>query len=94
MKIISWNVNSVRARIEIIKSIKFVDKAVAQENMNKMEAWNKYKFNVMFVGSDWKDTDKWNKLETDFESVGVKIQYFEYTQNTSSTLLKEALGKL
>ena len=81
-------------RIEIIKSIKFVDKAVAQENMNKMEAWNKYKFNVMFVGSDWKDTDKWNKLETDFESVGVKIQYFEYTQNTSSTLLKEALGKL
>ncbi len=83
-----------KERIEIIQSIKFVDKVVTQENMNKMEAWNKFKFNIMFVGSDWKGTDKWNKLEIDFKSVGVKIQYFEYTKNTSSTLLKEALGKL
>ena len=81
-------------RVEIIKSIKYVDKVVVQENMNKMEAWNKYKFNIMFVGSDWKGTDKWNKYEVDFKLLGVKIEYFEYTKNTSSTLLKEVLGKL
>ena len=80
--------------MEIIKSIKYVDKVVVQENMNKMEAWNKYKFNVIFVGSDWKGTDIWSKFETDFKPLGVKIEYFEYTKKTSSSLLKKVLEKL
>ena len=46
-------------RIEIVRSIKYVDEAVPQVNMNKMEAWEKYHFNRMFVGDDWKGTEKW-----------------------------------
>ena len=37
-------------RIQIVESIKYVDKAVPQLNMDKMEAWNKYHFDVMFDG--------------------------------------------
>lgn len=81
-------------RMEIIKSIKYVDKVVVQENMNKMEAWKKYKFNVMFVGSDWKGTAKWNKFEEEFGEVGVDIVYFPYTKTTSSTQLREALKNI
>ncbi|SHK32843.1 glycerol-3-phosphate cytidylyltransferase [Anaerobranca californiensis DSM 14826] len=78
-------------RIAIVESIKYVDKAVPQVNMNKMEAWEKYKFNVMFVGSDWKGTDKWNEYERQFAKVGVDIVYFPYTQGTSSTKLRKVL---
>ena len=81
-------------RMEIIKSIKYVDQVVSQENMDKMAAWKKYKFDVMFVGSDWQGTQKWNEFEKMFNEIGVDIVYFPYTQGTSSTILREALHKL
>ena len=81
-------------RKEIVGAIKFVDEVVTQENMNKMEAWDKYRFDVMFVGDDWKGTDKWNKIEADLNAVGAKVVYFPYTKGTSSTLINETLHKL
>lgn len=81
-------------RIQIVQSIRYVDQAVPQYNMNKMEAWEKYHFDVMFVGDDWKNTEKWNRYEREFKAVGVDIIYFPYTKNTSSTLLNETLLKL
>lgn len=81
-------------RIQIVQSIRYVDQAVPQYNMNKMEAWEKYHFDVMFVGDDWKSTEKWNNYEKEFNAIGVDIIYFPYTRNTSSTLLNETLLKL
>ena len=81
-------------RKEIVAAIKYVDEVVTQENMNKMEAWEKYHFNVMFVGDDWKGTDKWNKIEADLNAVGTQVVYFPYTKGTSSTLINETLHKL
>ena len=80
-------------RISIIESIKYVDKAVAKSNSNNFEAWNSLKFDVMFKGDDWKDTDKGASLEKSFESSGVHIHYFPYTENTSSSILREVIGK-
>ena len=81
-------------RKEIVAAIKYVDEVVTQENMNKMEAWEKYHFDVMFVGDDWKGTDKWNKIEADLNAVGAQVVYFPYTKGTSSTLINETLHKL
>ena len=81
-------------RKEIVAAIKYVDEIVTQENMNKMEAWEKYHFDVMFVGDDWKGTDKWNKIEADLNAVGTQVVYFPYTKGTSSTLINETLHKL
>ena len=67
---------------------------VPQYNMNKMEAWEKYHFNKMFVGDDWKGTDKWNKIEAEMNAVGVEVVYFPYTKGTSSTLINQVLLKL
>ena len=83
-----------KERIEIVKSIKYVDEVVSQEDMNKFDAWEKLKFNVMFVGSDWKNTEKWNNYEKEFDKVNVKIIYFPYTKGTSSTILNETLKKI
>ncbi|APX92948.1 glycerol-3-phosphate cytidylyltransferase [Halomonas sp. 1513] len=81
-------------RMEIVEHIKFVDEVVPQTNMDKFEAWNNLKFDKMFVGDDWKGSDKWNELERQFGEIGVEICYFPYTAHTSSTKLREVLEKL
>ena len=81
-------------RKEIVKAIRYVDEVVTQENMDKLGAWKKYRFDVMFVGDDWKGTDKWNKIEAELAEVGAKVVYFPYTKGTSSTLINETLKKL
>ena len=85
---------SYEERLAIVESIKYVDKAVPQSSMDKMAAWKKNRFDVMFVGSDWQGTDKWNEFERQFGEIGVDIVYFPYTKGTSSTKLKEALKKI
>lgn len=81
-------------RKQIVGAIKYVDKVVAQENMDKMAAWKRLHFNVMFVGDDWKGTPKWDEYERQFKEVGVEIVYFPYTKGTSSTLINQTLEKL
>lgn len=81
-------------RMQIVEAIKYVDKVVPQDSMDKMAAWEKYHFNIMFVGDDWKGTDKWNKIEEDLAAVGAKVVYFPYTKGTSSTLINETLLRL
>lgn len=76
-------------RAEIVSAIKYVDKVVAQTTKNKVEAWEKYHFNKMFVGSDWKGTPQWNDYEKQFSPLGVQIVYLPHTDGISSTLLTE-----
>ena len=81
-------------RAAIVSAIRYVDKVVPQTTMNKMEAWEQYHFNRMFVGDDWKGSDVWNNWEKEFAKLGVEIVYFPYTKQTSSTQLREALLNL
>jgi glycerol-3-phosphate cytidylyltransferase len=81
-------------RKEIIESIKYVDKVVPQVTMNKKKAQKLYKYNKIFVGDDWKNTEKWNQIEKDFNKVGVEVVYFPYTKRTSSTKINEILDDI
>lgn len=46
-------------RIEIVRSIKFVDSAIAQWDIDKYKMWEKLHFDVLFVGDDWFETPSW-----------------------------------
>ena len=81
-------------RLEIVRSIKYVDAAIPQRDMDKFAMWEKLKFDIMFVGDDWHGTEKWKKFEEQFAEYGVKIVYFPYTKGTSSTLINETLRSL
>lgn len=81
-------------RLEIVRSIRYVDAVIPQESMDKMEMWDKIRFDIMFVGDDWYKSEKWEQLEAEFRNVGVKIIYFPYTKGTSSTLINETLLKI
>lgn len=83
-----------KERCKIVESIKYVDCVVPQINHDKLEAYNRYKFDIMFVGDDWYKTDKWTFYEEELKKFNVKIIYFPYTKGTSSTLINNTLKKL
>jgi glycerol-3-phosphate cytidylyltransferase len=78
-------------RIEIVRNVKCVDAVIAQENMDKLSAWEKLKFDIMVVGDDWFHTPKWENIENQFKEHGVRIVYFPYTKGISSTLINKIL---
>lgn len=78
-------------RLEIVRSIKYVDAAIPQDNIDKFAAWQKLKFDILFVGDDWYQSDSWQAMEEKFRNVGVKIVYFPYTKGVSSTVISKAL---
>jgi glycerol-3-phosphate cytidylyltransferase len=83
----------IEERIQILRAIKYVDEVVIQDKMDKMDAYNKYKFNVMIVGDDWQNTPAWNKIEQDFARIGVSVLYFPYTKGTSSTKINSIIDR-
>lgn len=78
-------------RIEIVRSIKYVDAAVPQYDMDKLSMCKKLGASVLFVGDDWFGTEKWKDYEKTFEENGIKIVYFPYTKGVSSTKINNAL---
>lgn len=80
-------------RLEIVRNIKYVDAAIAQGSMDKFSTWEKLRYDIMFVGDDWYNTEKWKNYEKQFTEVGVRIVYFPYTKGTSSTIINEILKK-
>lgn len=81
-------------RIELVRACRFVDVVVPQETLDKFAAWEKLQFDVLFVGDDWYQNERWRTLEERFREVSVKVVYFPYTKGTSSTLINEVLQKL
>lgn len=78
-------------RLEIVRSIRYVDEAVVETVPDKLEMWRQVGFTVFFKGDDWRGTEKGLRLEREFAAVGVEVVYFPYTANTSSTVLRRAL---
>ena len=81
-------------RIEIIKANRYVDVAIADGSADKREAWAQHRFDIIFKGSDWVDTDNGRRLEEQMAEVGARVEYLPYTDHTSSTLLRETLKRL
>ncbi len=78
-------------RIEIVRSIKYVDAVVPQADMDKLTMCKKIGAQFLFVGDDWYKTEKWNEYEKEFNENGIKIIYFPYTKGVSSTIISDAL---
>jgi len=81
-------------RLAIVRSIGYVDEAVAETVPDKLDMWRELHFDVFFKGDDWRGTEKGMRLEREFAAVGVEVVYFPYTMTTSSTQLRKALAVL
>jgi glycerol-3-phosphate cytidylyltransferase len=80
-------------RLEIVRSVRYVDDAVVEDVPEKLRMWQRLRFDVIIKGDDWRGTDKGRKLERDLATVGVDVVYLPYTVHTSSTMLREVLHR-
>ncbi|MFC4620460.1 adenylyltransferase/cytidyltransferase family protein [Camelliibacillus cellulosilyticus] len=81
-------------RKAIVESIRFVDMVVPQVHRDKIAAFEKYHFDVMFVGDDWKGSSVFESVDAYMRKRGGCVVYLPYTQNVSSTMLREVLNKI
>lgn len=80
-------------RIEIVRSIKYVDYVIPQTNRDKFIAWEELHFDVLFVGDDWKNSEYFSNLECKFNTIGVDLIYFPYTKGISSSKLRKIISE-
>jgi cytidyltransferase-related domain len=80
-------------RAAIVRAIRYVDKVVPQENMDKLEAWKRLHFDVLFHGDDWKGSDMYRQTEEQLRAVGVAVVFIKHTEGISSTQITARIGK-
>lgn len=81
-------------RSEIVAAIRYVDEVVPQTELDKVKAWEKYHFDVLFVGDDWKGKPNWVEYEKALAEKNVDVIYLPYTRETSSTQLRDVLARI
>ena len=81
-------------RAAIVAAIKYVDKVIPQNGYDvkeKIKIAKEMNIDIMFVGSDWKDTEKWKIIESELKKINVKVIYLQHTDGISSTILREKI---
>ena len=78
-------------RMSMVAALRMVDSVVPDYDQDKRLAWKRSPFDVLFKGTDWKDTDKGRRLEAEMAEVGASVVYLPYTPTTSSTMLRRTL---
>lgn len=80
-------------RMQIVGAIKYVD-YVVEAPLEDSNAWDLFHYDYLFVGSDYKGTERFNRYEQVLKEKGAQVIYFPYTQGTSSTKLRAGLDAL
>ncbi|WP_330363570.1 adenylyltransferase/cytidyltransferase family protein [Butyrivibrio sp. LC3010] len=75
-------------RAEIIRNLRSVNECVIVDTLDKVQLYEKYHFDAVFIGDDWKGDERWIQTEKDLKPYGVDVIYLPHTPNISSTLLR------
>lgn len=78
-------------RKRILENIKGVDRVEVNRFRDKIKLWELYGFNVIFIGDDWKGTERWNKFEKELGAIGVDVVYVPYTKGISTTEIRQKI---
>lgn len=81
-------------RLEIVNSLEIVDEVVVQSNRDKIKQFHEIRYDIMFVGDDWKGSALFNEVETELNAYNAQIIYFEYTKDVSSTKFTSILQNI
>ena len=78
-------------RARIIGAVKGVDKVVINDVRDNLTLLERYGFNVVFIGDDWKGTERWNNFEKVLGERNVDVIYVPYTKGISTTDIKKKI---
>jgi len=83
---------SAEERMEILASIRYVDKVIPSQPEDT-DVWEDIKYDILFVGSDYKGSERFEEYERFFADTPTSIRYFPYTDSTSSSKLRQLISQ-
>ena len=75
-------------RAEIKRNLKAVDEAVIVHTLDKLDALERFHFDAIFIGDDWKGNPRWEQTRIDMEAHGAALVFLPHTPGISSTELR------
>lgn len=78
-------------RMAIVEAIKSVDTVVSADTLDKEVMLGRVGFDRVFIGSDWKGSERWIETETAMKKHGVQVVYLSHTDGISSTIIRDKL---
>lgn len=78
-------------RRRIVESVKGVDRAEINRFRDKLKLWELYHFDVIFIGDDWKGTERWDHFEKVLAEINVDVIYVPYTKGISTTEIRKRI---
>lgn len=76
------------ARAEIVRNIKAVDRCEIVDSLDKTEMYNRFGFDVIFIGDDWKGNPRWEQTRIELAKYEVDVVFLPHTPEVSSTELR------
>lgn len=76
-------------RVTILKAIRYVDEVVPETNLDKIQAYKEYHFDVMFAGEDHKNEEIYIEAAKVLQSHGVDTFFIPRNNSSSSTAIRE-----
>ena len=76
-------------RVEVVRSIKYVDEVVEEVDLDKVKAYYDYGFDVMFAGDDHISEEIYTQAEKTLKELGVDTVYIKREKNVSSTQIRK-----
>ncbi len=81
-------------RMEILTAIRDVDEVVAiTDSPSRLLEWDRRPFDCFFSGDDYSGNSYWEWEREELRKRGSDIVFFPYTEEQSSTKIREKLGK-
>lgn len=81
-------------RMQIVGAVKYVDEVISVDTLDKETIWKRKMFDIVFIGDDWKGSERWKETEKIMSGHNVEVIYLPYTIGTTSTVLREKLMML
>ena len=78
-------------RMELVAAIRYVDRVIAQKDMDKQKAVLACHADAVFFGSDSQGTAAWQQYERELAEIGCDVVYFPHTEGVSSSILRKRL---
>ena len=83
-------------RARIVNALKCVDEVHIIDidtTIDKIKAYNLFHFDKLFVGDDWKGTERCIQTEKQIKNLNLDIEivFFPYTKEVSTTMLKDKM---
>ena len=84
-------------RARIVNALKCVDEVHiidTKTTIDKVAAYNMFNYDLLFVGDDWKGTERFLQTEEQINKLklNIKIVFLPYTKEVSTSMLKDKIN--